>query len=183
MLNTTITWGDLFKVALFILATGVLFYLLLAVANLVDILRNVRRILDRNRASIDNTLERLPEITENVAKVSDMLKEEMESVQKVVKNVGKISDSAKDAVEVLKNDVLVKAKGLLEVMDWIRKIFEKDDRKKEIVYRYKYRPREEEVKETVRGKDSEQRDCNDDKKQDFIKEDGNNNKCDVDEGA
>ena len=147
MFDATITWGDLFKVVLFILATGVLFYLLLAIANLVGILKNLNKILDKNRGNIDNTLDKLPEITDNVAKVSDIIKEEMESIQKVVHNVGKISDSAKDAVELFKKDILLKAKGILDIIEWIRKLFEKDDKKKEIVYKYKYKPRKETVAE------------------------------------
>jgi len=156
MLDSTITWGDLFKTVIFILAAGALFYLLLAAANLVGILKNIRKTLEKNRESIDNTLEKLPEITDNVAKVSEMIKNEMESIEKVVKNVGRISESAKDAAEVLKNDILVKAKGILDVIDWIRKLFEKDDRKKEIVYKYKYRPDEETI---IVNNDSEQECC------------------------
>lgn len=157
MLDTTITWGDLFKVVLFILATGVLFYLLLALANLVGILRNLNRMLDKNRSNIDHTLKKLPEITDNIAKVTDTIKKEMDSIEKVIGNVGKVSDSAKDAVEVFKKDVLLRAKSVLDVLDWIKKLFEKEDKKKEIVYKYKYRPEEE----TVRKGTSEQINCND----------------------
>ncbi|NLX76233.1 MAG: hypothetical protein GXZ01_02480 [Clostridiaceae bacterium] len=151
MLDSTITWGDLFKVVLFVLATGVLFYLLLATANLVGILKNLNRILEKNRKNIDDTLEKLPEITDNVAAVSDILKDEMESIQKVVNNVGKISESAKDAAELLRKDVLVKAKGILDIIDWIKKLFEKDQKKKEIVYKYRYKPGEETVVAEVPG--------------------------------
>lgn len=150
MVDTPITWGDLIKIVLFLLGAGVLFYLILAVANLVGILRNVNRMLTKNRANIDNTLEKLPEITNNVAKVSDIVKDEMENIQKVMGNIGKISDSAKDAVELIKKDILVKAKNLLDVIDWIRKLFQdKGKRKKEIIYRYKYKPVEETVEEEV----------------------------------
>lgn len=151
MFDANITWGDLFKVVLFILATGVLFYLLLAVANLVGILKNLNRILDKNRANIDNTLDKLPEITDNVAKVSDIIRKETESIQKVVQNVGKISDSAKDAAEMLKKDILVKVKGIVDILDWIKKLFEKDEKKKEIIYKYKYKPEKETVEQHVTG--------------------------------
>lgn len=172
MLDTTITWGDLFKVALFVLATGVLFYLLLAVANLVGILKNVKKILDKNRSNIDNTLEKLPEITENVANISDMLKKEMESIQKVVKNVGKITETAKDTADVLKNDVLVKAKGIVDIIEWIRKLFDKEEKKKEIIYKYKYKPGEV----TVIQDNSPGNGCSDNRtvEHDFVDKDGNN---------
>jgi hypothetical protein len=114
MFDATITWGDLFSVVLFILGIGVLFYLLLAIANLVGILKNVRRTLDKNKDNIDNTLEKLPEITDNVAKVTDILKDEMED------------------------------KSIIDIIDWIKKLFEKEKKKKdkEIVYKYRYTPKE-----------------------------------------
>ena len=148
-----------------------MFYLL-AIANLVSILKNLNKILDKNRGNIDNTLDKLPEITDNVAKVSDIIKEEMESIQKVVHNVGKISDSAKDAVELFKKDILLKAKGILDIIEWIRKLFEKDDKKKEIVYKYKYKPRKETVAEQGGSKGTE-KDC--------TQEDDNNAECVMDE--
>lgn len=178
MFDATITWGDLFKVVLFILATGVLFYLLLAVANLVGILKNLNRMLEKNRSNIDNTLEKLPEITENVAKVSEIITEEMESIQKVIGNVGKISDSAKDAVEVFKKDVLLKAKGILDIIDWIKKLFEKDEKKKEIVYKYKYKPKEETVVQDAGSSNGTDKKAD---KQHYGSEDGNNTECAVNE--
>ncbi len=150
MVDTPITWGDLIKIVLFLLGAGVLFYLILAMANLVGILKNLNKMLAKNRANIDSSLEKLPEITKNVAKVSDIVKDEMENIQKVMGNIGKISDSAKDAVELIKKDILVKAKNLLDVLDWIRKLFQdKGKRKKEILYKYKYKPVAETVEQDV----------------------------------
>ena len=81
MESIPVTWGDLIKIVLFLLASGVMFYLILAIANLVGILRNANKILAKNRANIDSTLEKLPEITENVTRVSDILKDELVSIQ------------------------------------------------------------------------------------------------------
>ncbi len=155
MTDTPITWGDLIKIVLFLLGAGVLFYLILAVANLVGILKNINKMLAKNRANIDSTLDKLPGITENVAKVSGIVKDEMENIQKVMGNIGKISDSAKDAVELIKKDILVKAKNLLDVLDWVRKLFQdKGKRKKEIIYKYNYKPVAETVEEEVTTSDA-----------------------------
>jgi hypothetical protein len=44
----------------------------------------------------------------------------------------------------------VKAKNILDIIDWIKSLFqEKGGKKKEIVYKYKYRPAEETVEEEV----------------------------------
>lgn len=147
-----VTWGDLIRIVLFLLGAGALFYLILAIANLVGILSNLNKMLSKNRANINSTLEKLPEITDNVAKVSNIVKDEMESIQKVMGNIGKISDSAKDAAEMIRKDILVKAKSLLDIIDWIRKLFQdKSGRKKNIVYKYKYRqkPSDQTVVEEV----------------------------------
>lgn len=150
MEDLVVTWGDLIKIVLVLLGTGVLFYLLLAVANLVGILKNIKKILDKNSSHISGTLEKLPEIAGNVEKVTVIVKDEMESIQKVMGNISKISDSAKDAAEMIKKDIVVKAKNILDIIDWIKSLFqEKGGKKKEIVYKYKYRPAEETVEEEV----------------------------------
>lgn len=149
-MDGVVTWNDLIKVVLFILGVGVLFYLLLAVSHLVGILKNINKMLDKNRESINNTLEKLPAITENVAKVSDIVRDEMESLQKIVGNIGKISDAARDTAEMLKNDIVVKAKNILDIIDWLKKLFsDKGGKKKEIIYNYKYKPGPDTVEETV----------------------------------
>ncbi len=163
MSNVVVTWGDLIKIVLFLLGAGVLFYLLLAVANLVGILKSINKMLDSNREHIGKTLEKLPEITENVAKVSDIVKDEMESIQKIMGNIGKISDTAKDTAEMIKKDIVVKAKNLLDIIDWIKKVFQdKSGKKKEIVYKYKYKPAAEKVEEEVSSGEAAQAEAADD---------------------
>ncbi len=155
--DLVVTWGDLIKIVLILISAGILFYLLLAVANLVGILKNINKMLASNRANIDSTLDKLPVITENIAKVSDIVKDEMESIQKVIGNVGKISDSARDAVEVIKKDIIVKAKNILDIIEWIRNLFQDKGGKKkekEIVYKYKYKPAAETVEEIVIDQES-----------------------------
>lgn len=160
-MDGVVTWSDLIKIVLFLLGVGVLFYLLLAVSHLVGILKNINKMLDKNRESISNTIEQLPAITLNVAKVSDIIKEEMESLQKIVGNIGKISDAAKDTAEMLKNDIVVKAKNILDIIDWIKKLFsDKNGKKKEIVYKYKYKPNSDTVEqETVVEDTNKQEQC------------------------
>jgi len=153
-MDGVVTWEDLIKVVLFILGVGVLFYLLLAVSHLVGILKNINKMLEKNRESITSTLGQLPAITENVAKVSDIVRDEMESLQKIVGNIGKISDTAKETADMLKNDIVVKAKNILDIIDWIKKLFsDKGGKKKEIVYNYKYKPGSDTVEETVTEED------------------------------
>lgn len=146
VLDSLITWSDLIKIVLFLLGAGVLFYLLLAIANLVRILGNLNSIISKNKDNINLTLEKVPEITENVSKVSGIVKDEMENIQKVMGNITKATDSVKDTVEIVKKDIILKAKNILDLIDWIKNLFEKS-KKKEIVYKYKYK--QDKVQEEV----------------------------------
>jgi len=97
----------------------------------------------------------------------------MESIQKVMGNISKISDSAKDAAEMIKKDIVVKAKTILDIIDWIRNLFqEKGGRKKEIVYKYRYRPAEETVEEEVSEPDQDEKTGTGDEKTKHEKDDG-----------
>jgi predicted Holliday junction resolvase-like endonuclease len=173
MEDIVVTWGDLIKIVLVLLGTGVLFYLLLAVANLVGILKNIKKVLDKNSSHISGTLEKLPGIAENVEKATGIVKDEMESIQKVMGNISKISDSAKDAAEIIKKDIIVKAKNILDIIDWIKSLFqEKGGKNKEIVYKYKYKPAKETVEEEVLEPEEHEKTKTGDKK---TKQEKNNN--------
>ncbi len=142
MEDFVVTWGEI-RFVLVLLGAGILFYLLLSAIHLMGILKNIHKMLNTNRDHISNSLEKLPKITENVAKVSDMVRDEMESIQKLVGNIGKISDTARDAAEMIKKDIVVKAKNILDIIDWIKNLFQdKSKKKKEVVYQYKYKPAE-----------------------------------------
>ena len=93
-----------------------------------------------------------------------MVKDNIESIQDVVKDVGKISETVRDGVETIQKDILLKVKSILDIIDTIRKYFEK---RKEIskkkkkgagtVYRYKYKPDQDKPDEveivTTEGQD------------------------------
>ena len=61
---------------------------------------------------------------------TDILKDEMETIQSVIDNVGKISNSARTLLKFSKKDILVKAKSIIDIIDWIKKLFEKEKKKK-----------------------------------------------------
>jgi hypothetical protein len=146
-MGRTITWGELITVVLFILGAALLFYLVLAAANLVRMLRNINKIVENTRPNLEKTMANLPAISDNASKITGLLKDNMENVTKVMTNVGKISDTAKSAADIIQKDIIVKAKGLLDVADGIRRYFVK--KKKDgggpapktgsAVYRYTYR--------------------------------------------
>lgn len=153
MPETPITWGELITVVLFLLGAALMFYLILAVSNLVRVLKNVNGIIEKNKDHINKTIEKLPKITENAEKITGSLKNNMEAIDNVVKDVGKISTAVKKGVETVQNDILVKAKILVDIIDAIKKFFEKKKdtppkkKSKGTVYRYKYKKGEEKPEE------------------------------------
>lgn len=156
-MNQTITWGEAIAVILCLLGAGLLFYLVLAAANLVRLLRNINGMIEKTRPDVEKTMANLPEISDNAAKVTTLLKDNMESVTKIMGNVGKISDTAKSAADIIQKDVVMKVKGLLDVADGVRRYFVKKQGKKgqpnvksgSAVYRYTYRKGQENPEEVI----------------------------------
>lgn len=168
MFDRPISWGELITVVLFLLGAALLFYLILAVANLVRILKNVNRIMDRNKDNINGTIEKLPKIASNAEKITESLKNNMEGIDKVVQDVGKISTSVRKGVETVQKDILAKATIFLDIINAIKGFFEKkkkaspSKKKGTTVYRYKYKrtrknPRRSRYRPTGRLKKSPMR--------------------------
>ncbi len=148
VLDRAISWGELIAIVLFLLGAALLFYLILAVANLVRILRNAGNLLEKNRDNIDKTMEKLPKISENAEKITTSLKNNMEAIDKVIEDVGKVSESVKKGVDTFQKDILGKAKIFVDIVDAVKRLFEKKKdtppkKKKGTVYRYKYKKGEE----------------------------------------
>jgi hypothetical protein len=73
-----------------------------------------------------------------------MVKDNLDGLGKVVGDVGKISETVKKGAETIQNDIILKAKSLLEIIDAIKKMYEKrkkkSSKKSGTVYKYKYKP-------------------------------------------
>lgn len=156
-MGRTITWGELIAIVLFILGAALLFFLVLAAANLVRILKNVNGLMENVRPKLEKTMSNLPEISDNAVKITTQLKENMDSITKVMTNVAKVSDSAKSMTEIIQKDILIKVNGLLTVADGLRKFFVRKKKEKEkqhprqgsAVYRYTYHKDQTNPEETV----------------------------------
>ena len=100
-----------------ILGIGILVYLIMILSNVYKLLKNINGLVEHNKSNINGTMDQLPEITTNITKVSGIVKDEMEVIQKVMDNVGKASDSAREVVDTVKNDIVLKAKNILDIID------------------------------------------------------------------
>ncbi len=166
MFDQMISWGELITIVLFVLGSALLFYLILAVANLLRVLKNVNQILETNKDNIQKSVEKLPEITDNTAKITGMVKDNIESIQSVVEDVGKISETVKNGVETIQNDIVLKVKSILDIFDALKKYYDKkkeNSKKKKkaagTVYKYKYKPEQDKPDEVeiISPEDQEQK--------------------------
>lgn len=146
MFDEMISWGELIVLVLFVLGSALLFYLILAVANLLRILKNVNQLIEKNKGNIDKTVEKLPEITNNAAKITKTVSESMDGLEKIVTDVGKVSEAVKNGAETIQKDIILKAKSILDIIDVIKKFFENRKskakslgKKDSSVYKYKYK--------------------------------------------
>jgi uncharacterized protein YoxC len=151
-----ISLDDLMTIVLFLLGATLLCFLIFAVSNLLRVLRNVNQLIEKNKDNIDKTVEKLPEIAENASKITGMVKNNLNDIQHVFENVGKISDTVKKGVDTIQNDIVLKAKSIVDLIDVIRRFFEKrkdqsknnkSRKKKGTVYTYKYKPGQEQPEE------------------------------------
>jgi len=147
MFDKMISWGELIVLVLFVLGSALICYLIMALSNLLRILKNVNEIIDKNKDNINKSVGKLPEITDNAAKITGMVKDNLDDLGKIVGDVGKISETVKKGAETIQNDILLKAKSILEIIDAIKKLYEKrkkkSGKKSGTVYKYKYRPGED----------------------------------------
>ncbi len=151
MLEIMISLNDLIAIVLFILGSALICFLILALSNLLRVLRNVNQLIEKNKDHIDKTVEKLPEIAENTSKITGMVKNNLNDIQHVFENVGKISDTVKKGVDTIQNDIILKAKTFLDLFDAIKRLFEKKKdrakKKKGTVYTYRYKPGQEQPEE------------------------------------
>ncbi len=144
MFDEMISWGELIVLVLFVLGSALICYLILAVANLLRILKNVNQIIEKNKASIEKSVEKLPEITDNAAKITGMVKDNLDGLGKVVGDVGKISETVRNGAQTIQKDILLKAKSIVDIVDAAKKMYDnrksKSSKKSGTVYKYKYKP-------------------------------------------
>lgn len=159
MFDEMISWGELITLVLFVLGAALLFYLILVVVNLFKILRKVNRIIEDNEDNLNKSLEKIPEITDNTAKITSIVKDNLEGLDKVMSNVGKISETVKSGAETIQKDIILKAKSVLDIIDAIKKLYDKrkvkakekasKKEKEATVYKYKYRHGEDKPEEII----------------------------------
>lgn len=145
MFDKTITWGELITIVLFILGAVLLIVLILAIVNLLRILKNFNKLLEKNTPHLSKTMEKLPEITDNAAKITGSIKKNMETIDQVFEDIGKVTGTVKKSVETFQKDILGKGKIFVDIVEAVKKFFDKRKanpkpaKKKGTLYKYSYK--------------------------------------------
>lgn len=69
-MEVTITLSDLLQIILYLAGAAALIYLALALKNIVKITGKIKDVLEENEVAINDTVKRLPSISNNVDKIS-----------------------------------------------------------------------------------------------------------------
>lgn len=122
-MNTTITLQDLMIFVLFLLGAGLGIFLILAMKNIVGILKRVNGIVDTNEKSINTILKEAPLILDNVNKITADVQHTIEdvtpSVTSIVKNVDNISTDVTLTVDKVTHTVDVVGDSVEETIEML----------------------------------------------------------------
>ncbi len=123
-MNATITLEELMLSILFLVAVGIGIFLILAMKNIVGILKRVNNIVDANEKSINAILKETPIIMDNVNKITADVQQTLESitpsVESIVRNVDTISTDVTVTVDKVTHTVDVVGEGIEETVDMLK---------------------------------------------------------------
>lgn len=101
-------------------------FVILFIKNLNDSVKIFKGILEENRKNINDSLNRIPTITENVAEISETAKNELKSVESALKDFGVAAEYTVTAAKTVKNDIVDKFGGILEITRLLKKVLFKE---------------------------------------------------------
>ena len=122
-MNMTVNLQDLMMFVLFLLGIGLGVFLILAIKNMVGILKSVNNIIDENEKSINTILKEAPLILDNVNKITADVQHTIEevtpSLASIVKNVDDISTDVTQTVDKVTHTVDVVGDSVEETLEML----------------------------------------------------------------
>lgn len=120
-MNMTLTLEELLIFIVYLLGIGLGVFLIIAIKNIVGILKKLNGILDENQESINSILHETPLIMENVNKITadveDSIKTLKPSVTNIVKNVDTISDDVTETIDKVTYTIDVVGESIEDTVD------------------------------------------------------------------
>ncbi len=118
-----VTWQELALLVLFILICAVCIYLIIFIRNLNKSVNIIRTLLYDNKEGIDKSIKTLPEISANIVEITSAGKNNIRVVEEVIHSIGETVEMTAATAHTIKNDVLGRLKGLIELVELIWKVF------------------------------------------------------------
>lgn len=123
-MNMTLTLEELLIFIVYLLGIGLGVFLIIAIKNIVGILKRINGLLDENQESINSILQETPLIMENVNKITadveDSIKTLKPSVTNIVKNVDTISDDVTETIDKVTYTVDVVGESIEDTVDSLK---------------------------------------------------------------
>ena len=118
-----VTWMDFIVVILTLLIIIICVYIIIILVNASRSIKIIKNILHKNEQEIDSTLKNIPQLSENLVNVSGTLGRELKTVENTLDNINETSQMTVDTVKTFKNNILGKTKSVIELIDFIKKLF------------------------------------------------------------
>lgn len=123
-MDIALTLQEIMWVILFLIAVGLGVFLILAIKNVVGILKKVNKIVDDNEKSINTILKEAPIIMDNVNKITEDVQETLDavspSITHIVSNVDIISTDVTNTVEKVTYTVDVVGESIEETAEMLK---------------------------------------------------------------
>lgn len=123
-MDLTITLSQMMWFILFLLAIGIGVVLIMAIINIVGILKKVNKIVDDNEKSINTILKEAPIIMDNVNKITEDVQQTVDvltpSITHIVQNVDTISTDVTETVEKVTYTVDIVGESIEETADMLK---------------------------------------------------------------
>ena len=126
-MNTPITLLELGQVILFIALIIAIVYIVILVRNINQSMRVFKDLLKENKKELDDTLKNLPNLSNNLVEITGTAKEELKVVAGAVDNIKETTEMAASTVSIIRNDIVGKAKGILELLHLAKNVLLKED--------------------------------------------------------
>ena len=118
-----VTWMDFVMIVLPSLLIIICVYLIIILVNASRSIKIIKNILNKNQQEIDSTLKNIPQLSENLVNVSGTLEKELKVVENAIDNINETTQMTVDAAKTIKNDILGKTKSVIELIDFIKRLF------------------------------------------------------------
>jgi len=137
-----VTWTDFALLVVVAAAVMVSVYLINLVRNINESAKILKDILRTNRENVDETLKNAPAVVKNAVEITDKLRNNLNVLEETLRNMHETAEMTAAAASTVKNDILTRLKGILELVELIRRVFftekskapeakKKDERKSE----------------------------------------------------